>query len=126
LPAICLLLLGLIGIPAGIGVSNIELADSKEQLRQGVNSGADLESRRGLRDDIDMSPIIRVVRIATSVVVIVGSLSMLTLEGYPLAVTGAVLAIVPCLGPCCGLGFMFGIWALVRLSDSMVKSAFRW
>jgi hypothetical protein len=49
---------------------------------------------------------------------------MKRLENYGFALTGAIVAMVPCSG-CCLLGLPFGIWALVVLSDSSVKEAFR-
>lgn len=61
------------------------------------------------------------------VVQIMAGVKMRSLEAYSLAVTGAVLALIPCLSPmaCCGLGEGIGIWALVVLMSADVKSAFR-
>lgn len=47
-------------------------------------------------------------------------------RSYAVAMTGAVISVIPCLGsPCCLLGVPFGIWALVVLNDDAVKAAFR-
>jgi hypothetical protein len=54
-----------------------------------------------------------------------GSSRMKQLENYPLAMTAALLAIVPCTSPCCVVSIPFGIWALVELTDPRVKAAFR-
>ena len=54
-----------------------------------------------------------------------GAAKMKALENYSLAMTVAILAIIPCTSPCCLLGMPFGIWALVVLCDSSVKAAFR-
>lgn len=59
------------------------------------------------------------------IVVIMGALKMKNLESYALAMASAIIAMVPCLSPCCLLGLPFGIWALVVLSDGQVKAAFR-
>ncbi len=56
-------------------------------------------------------------------VVIFGAMKMKALTGYTLAMTAAILAIVPC--SCCCLNIPFGIWSLVVLLDSNVKAAFR-
>ena len=40
------------------------------------------------------------------------------------ALVSAVLALLPCLSPCCVLGLPFGIWALVTLNKPEVKEAF--
>jgi hypothetical protein len=60
-----------------------------------------------------------------SAVVTVGSWRMKKLQGYGLATTSAILAMLPFTYTCCFFGFPFGIWALVVLSDSRVKDAFR-
>ena len=57
-------------------------------------------------------------------VVVWGSLKMKQLKNYSLAMTAALLAIVPCTSPCCVLTIPFGLWALVVLTDPAVKSAF--
>jgi hypothetical protein len=43
---------------------------------------------------------------------------------YGGSMTGAILACIPCLSPCCFLGIPFGIWALVVLNDTAVKDWF--
>jgi hypothetical protein len=53
-----------------------------------------------------------------------GGLCLKRLRNYPAARAGAIVACVPCLGPCCLLGIPFGIWALTTLSDADVKAAF--
>ena len=60
-------------------------------------------------------------------VTLLGGWQMRSLHSYGLAVTGSVLALIPCLSPtaCCGVGEGIGIWALVVLLSSDVKSAFR-
>ena len=61
----------------------------------------------------------------TSLIVVVGSIFMLLKRLYFLAVTGAVVAIIPCLGPCVVLGIPFGVWALIVLLRPQVKDSFR-
>jgi hypothetical protein len=46
------------------------------------------------------------------------------LENYPLAMTGSIVALLPC-NVCCLLGLPFGIWALIVLNDPDVRNAFR-
>lgn len=58
-----------------------------------------------------------------SIVTFVGALRMMSLRSWGLAVTGAICAIVTC--SCCFVGMGIGIWALVVLVRSDVKSAFR-
>lgn len=60
-----------------------------------------------------------------SVLVLVGALHMKRLESYSLAMTAAIVSVIPCLAPCCVFSLPFGIWALVVLSDPQVKAAFQ-
>jgi predicted Zn finger-like uncharacterized protein len=49
---------------------------------------------------------------------------MKNLKGYGYAMTGSIIAMVPC-NICCLLGIPFGIWSLVTLNKPEVKNAFR-
>ena len=63
--------------------------------------------------------------LAMAVLILIGALKMKRLESYSFALTAAIIAMIPCISPCCLLGLPFGIWALVVLGDSSVKAAFR-
>ena len=63
--------------------------------------------------------------LALAILIIVGAAKMKNLQSYALAMTSAIVALVPCISPCCCLGLPFGIWALVVLSDAQVQAAFR-
>jgi hypothetical protein len=56
-----------------------------------------------------------------------GGLKMKDLRAYPLALTAAIVALVPCLGAnvCCCIGMPVGAWALYVLTRPEVKGAFR-
>ena len=56
--------------------------------------------------------------------VLLGALKMKALESYGWAVAASVIAMIPCVSPCCCLGMPFGIWALVVLVKPEVKAAF--
>ena len=62
---------------------------------------------------------------AMHVLVIVGAYNLQKLRSYPLAMTGAIIACIPCCGPCLVLGIPFGIWALVLLNNPDVKRHFQ-
>ncbi len=66
-----------------------------------------------------------VIALILGIVVLIGAMKMKKLESYSFAMAAAIIAMIPCLSPCCLLGVPFGIWALVVLSDSSVKAAFR-
>jgi len=60
---------------------------------------------------------------AIYIVMLVGGIRMRQLRNYTLAVTAAVLAVLPCSG-CCIVSLPCGIWALVVLLDANVRAAF--
>jgi hypothetical protein len=61
---------------------------------------------------------------AIGVIVLIGAGKMQRLESFQFSMTAAVLAMIPCVSPCCLLGLPFGIWALVALNKPEVKSNF--
>ena len=58
------------------------------------------------------------------VVVLLGAAKMQKLQNYQFALTASIVAMVPCISPCCLFGLPFGIWALVILNKPEVKSQF--
>ena len=62
--------------------------------------------------------------LALSVLILFGAAKMQSLRSYEFALTAAILAMLPCLTPCCCIGLPFGIWAVVVLSKAEVKSQF--
>ena len=59
------------------------------------------------------------------IVVLMGASKMQRLQNYQFVFTASILAMVPCISPCCMLGLPFGIWALVILNKPEVKAAFQ-
>jgi uncharacterized membrane protein YhaH (DUF805 family) len=53
-----------------------------------------------------------------------GALQMKNLRNYQTAQAAAIVAVIPCVGPCCVLGISFGAWAIAVLSRPEVKAAF--
>jgi GYF domain 2 len=55
-----------------------------------------------------------------SVLIFAGALKMLKLRSYEFAYAAAIMAVIPCLTPCCGwiLGLIFGIWAMAVLGKA--------
>lgn len=66
-----------------------------------------------------------IVALAVAVLILYGALKMRKLESYGWAMTASILAVVPCVSPCCLVGLPIGIWALVVLAKPEVKSAFQ-
>jgi hypothetical protein len=65
-----------------------------------------------------------IVTIAIAGLILYGALKMKKLQGYGWAITASILALVPCVSPCCLVGTPIGIWALVVLAKPEVKGAF--
>lgn len=66
-----------------------------------------------------------VIKLAVAGLIMFGASRLRSLKSFPLVVTVAILAIVPCTSPCCCVGLPVGIWALVVMFKPEVKSAFR-
>jgi hypothetical protein len=66
----------------------------------------------------------RGIGIVVCLLILFGALRMQKLTNYGLALTAAIVAMVPCISPCCLIGLPIGIWALVVLGKPEVKSQF--
>ena len=64
------------------------------------------------------------ISIGVGVLIIYAALQMKKLQSYGLAMAGTIVAMIPCISPCCILGLPIGIWALVVLLKPEVKAAF--
>jgi len=63
--------------------------------------------------------------LAIGALIIFGAMKMKGLQSYGLAMAASVLAMIPCVSPCCLAGLPIGIWSLVVLMNADVKAAFR-
>lgn len=52
------------------------------------------------------------------------ALQMKELKNWTVSVVASILAMIPCISPCCIIGLPIGIWALVVLMKPEVKAAF--
>jgi hypothetical protein len=71
-----------------------------------------------------VSVIFSIIGMLVSGLILIGGLKMKKLENYTLAMTASIIAMIPCISPCCLIGLPIGIWALVILSKPEVKSSF--
>lgn len=62
--------------------------------------------------------------ITAGVIVLIGAIKMKGLTNYGLSMAAAILAMLPCVSPCCCLGIPIGIWALIVLMKPEIKNAF--
>ena len=56
--------------------------------------------------------------------ILFGALKMKKCQSYGWAMAASILAIIPCVSPCCLVGLPMGNWALVILSKPEVKAQF--
>ncbi len=75
-------------------------------------------------DAMNNNPILTLLGILGSCFVIFAMLEMRKLRRFPVALIGAILAMLPFVSLCCFLGFPLGIWALVVLFNPDVRAAF--
>ena len=113
-------------VAMGIGIAVALLSVLLNMLGIGIGAAA-ADQPEGLANMMSgtIGIISNVIGIALGGLIIFGSMKMMKLESYGLAMTICILSIVPCTNPCCILGIPFGIWGVIALSDPAVKSAFR-
>lgn len=70
-----------------------------------------------------MGIVFNLLGLAANVVIILASQKMKAMQSYGLAMTGSILAVIPCLS-CCITGIPIGIWCIVTLNKPEVKSSF--
>jgi len=65
------------------------------------------------------------VGVVIGIFILFGAMKMKNLESYSMAMVATILAMIPCISPCCILGLPIGIWSLIVLMSPEVKAAFR-
>jgi hypothetical protein len=62
--------------------------------------------------------------ILVAALIIYAALKMKELSQYGLCMAASILAMIPCISPCCIIGLPIGIWCLIVLTKPEVKTAF--
>ena len=131
-PAIVLMVFAVLGLLLGIGTPF-----TKKPMMDGIikiieQSGAQLppdalkqmEAGRDegftLKDGVTMA-----LGIACNAVMLFGAWKMMNLQSWGLALTAAILVMLPCGSCCCCIGIGIGIWAIILLNKPEIKGAFR-
>jgi len=68
--------------------------------------------------------VVRGIEVAVAIYILYGAVKMKKLENHGLARSVAILALLPCLSPCCIVGVPVGIWGLIVLNQPAVKEQF--
>jgi len=66
-----------------------------------------------------------VIGLLISAFILFAAVCMMRSRFHGVAVAGTIVAMVPCISPCCCLGLPIGIWALIVLLEDEVKAAFQ-
>jgi len=103
--------LGLLAHLLGFGLGAMMAESAEEQVVQWLSGGIGLTSN--------------VLGLLVTGFLVYASLEMKKLSQYGLAVAASVVAMVPCVSPCCIIGLPVGIWSLVTLTKPHIKDAFR-
>jgi hypothetical protein len=136
-PAICLLVVGIISVVM-ILVSVVsyftylpkQFADQRAQM-EATNSN-NPQQKQAMIDFMDgyekfvyaVTPVQWGLIAITSLLVIVGSLKMMSLSSAGWGKAASIIAMLPIVSGCCLLGLPFGIWALTVLANPEVKRGF--
>lgn len=143
LPGILLILLGV--VPLGLGViGGINWAlggletQVEEQIRQfnemvDANPNVPADERQQQKDlfakvmrgYLQYMPVFLPVGLLGNLLVVAGGISMIRVGSRGLAMTGAILAMLPFMTCCCVAGLPIGIWSLILLNNADVKAAFQ-
>lgn len=125
-PAIGLMVTAALGILASlVGIAMNVLGVSMSSMQNFNASGQNAEMMRVMQMFAGtMGIVIRIIGILVGVFIFYGALKMKKLENYSICMGASIVAMIPCISPCCLIGLPIGIWALVVLNKPEVKSSF--
>jgi hypothetical protein len=116
-------------VTAGIGILAQLISIVMNVLGTGMNM-ASMAGDAGTPDAVaammggTLGVISSIMGILIGGLILFGAMKMRQLNNWGLALAASILAMIPCLSPCCCLGLPIGIWALVVLLDNNVKASF--
>ena len=119
-------ILGVVGIVFGLAINIMTLIGIQLPVSR-------FEGQHGLEPEMEhfinslsggVGLVQNLIGLAVAVVIFKGVAKMQRLENFQFAMTTCILAIVPCVSPCCLLGLPFGIWALTVINRPEVKRNF--
>lgn len=93
----------------------------------GAGMGAMMRGGEGIPNMLSggVGIVLGFIGLVMAVVVFLGASKMKNAESYGFAMAAAIIAMIPCVSPCCLLGLPLGIWALIVLLKPEVKAAFQ-
>jgi hypothetical protein len=121
-PAVCLLVTGILWM----AYATLNWVGT---LAQGGNVQVPLpfqgnpDMARGFEIGMKASRFLGPVLIGMGLLITIGAIQMLRRRAWGMALTGSIVALLPC-SPCCILALPLGIWSLVVLNRPEVKAMF--
>ncbi len=125
-PAIGLMVTAALGALASlVGIAMSVLGVSMNSMQNFGSNGQNAEMFRVMQMFAGTLGIVfRIIGILVCVFIFFGALKMKKLENYGLCMGASIVAMIPCISPCCLIGLPIGIWALVVLNKPEIKSSF--
>ena len=111
-------------VTAGIGILYQIAMILIHLLGMGANATLGGENKMLAMFSGTLGIVFGVIGVIIGAVVFLGASKMKNLQSYGFALAAAILAMIPCISPCCLLGLPIGIWAIVVLVKPEVKAAF--
>ena len=129
-PAITLMVVAIIGISLILlsplfaeGYMGILEQIARDQGNQDLQEVLE-EFRRNQASSQIFSIGMNLIALAAGVVIIYGANQMRKGRNWGISMAAAIIAMIPCVSPCCCLGLPVGIWAIIILIKEDVKQAF--
>lgn len=121
-PAICLMVLGMLGLLYAVANLALNLAGvNDQQLKQLQNQN---QNNPGFNAGLQIGYVIGVALPGLwGTVVLLAGINLKRLKMLPSVWVGTIFSMLPC-NPCCLLGIPFGIWTMTVLNRPDVKRAF--
>jgi hypothetical protein len=131
LPAIFLIILGLLSLAAAVTILALIWISPDVMMKGQYDMMKDMFPNQPLppyeewvKQQQVTATFINLLRVVMSILMTIGAMKMKALEGYGLAMTSAIIGIIPlCPNECC-CATPFGIWAVIVLMNADVKRAF--
>lgn len=121
IPSILLIIVGSIGILAGLNA----LVQDSGTLPPELLEKPEIAQFKGVFEGLlTYNKVWAAIGMALNALIVFAAIKMRKLEIYGLALAAAIIAIIPCFNCCC-LPMPAGIWALVILLKPEVKASFR-
>lgn len=131
LPAIFLIILGLLSLVVAVGIvvlvwiaPDVILKDQYDAIKQIFPQQPLPPYEEWAKQQQVTATLINLLRVVMSILMTIGAIKMRSLQGYGLAMTASIIALIPlCPNECC-CAFPFGLWAIIVLANQDVKRAF--